>query len=255
MPAPQTGSPMTYMLNGRQYIVVAISGGNYSGELVAFRLPQEVTTTAQLIDRVRVAGSARARCFARGTRSVYMGRVAQSGPAVMLRLRWPVLGRPARAVAHDIPNDVIVQAFLKPEGQRLRFLVRVPLEAMRDVVIPAARGPASSTSRAQKMRYARRQLSGSREKSRCTRKTTRLPVPELVAVRVSLPSDRSFQAYETALAHITGPPLTDDNELPVEQGLLDAWIEYPIAVRSVPFCDQPRTAAPGAARHDCRFGC
>jgi len=30
---------MTYMLNGRQYIVVAISGPNYPGELVAFRLP------------------------------------------------------------------------------------------------------------------------------------------------------------------------------------------------------------------------
>jgi quinoprotein glucose dehydrogenase len=41
MPAPQSGSPMTYQLNGRQYIVVAISGGNYSGELVAYRLPQE----------------------------------------------------------------------------------------------------------------------------------------------------------------------------------------------------------------------
>jgi quinoprotein glucose dehydrogenase len=39
MPAPQSGSPMTYMLNGQQYIVVAISGGNYSGELLAFRLP------------------------------------------------------------------------------------------------------------------------------------------------------------------------------------------------------------------------
>lgn len=39
MPAPQTGSPMTYMLNGRQYLVVAISGGTYSGELLAFRLP------------------------------------------------------------------------------------------------------------------------------------------------------------------------------------------------------------------------
>jgi quinoprotein glucose dehydrogenase len=37
--APQSGSPMTYMLDGRQYIVVAISGGNYSGEYVAFRLP------------------------------------------------------------------------------------------------------------------------------------------------------------------------------------------------------------------------
>ena len=39
MPAPQTGSPMTYMLNGRQYLVVAISGGSYSGELLALRLP------------------------------------------------------------------------------------------------------------------------------------------------------------------------------------------------------------------------
>ncbi|MBI2186894.1 MAG: pyrroloquinoline quinone-dependent dehydrogenase [Acidobacteria bacterium] len=46
MPAPQTGSPMTYMLNGRQYIVVAIAGGNYSAELLAFRLPQEATTTS-----------------------------------------------------------------------------------------------------------------------------------------------------------------------------------------------------------------
>ena len=40
MPAPQSGSPMTYMVNGQQYIVVAISGNNYPGELVAFRLPQ-----------------------------------------------------------------------------------------------------------------------------------------------------------------------------------------------------------------------
>ena len=41
MPAPQTGSPMTYMLNGRQYLVVAISGAGYSGELVAFTVPQK----------------------------------------------------------------------------------------------------------------------------------------------------------------------------------------------------------------------
>ena len=40
MPAPQTGSPMTYMLGGVQYIVVAIGGGNYSAELLAFRLPR-----------------------------------------------------------------------------------------------------------------------------------------------------------------------------------------------------------------------
>jgi quinoprotein glucose dehydrogenase len=40
MPAPQTGSPMTYMVNGRQYIVVAVSGGPYTGEYIAFALPQ-----------------------------------------------------------------------------------------------------------------------------------------------------------------------------------------------------------------------
>ncbi len=41
LPAPQTGSPMTYMLNGRQYIVVAVSGAGYSGELIAFRVPSQ----------------------------------------------------------------------------------------------------------------------------------------------------------------------------------------------------------------------
>ena len=39
MPAPESGSPMTYMHNGKQYIVLAISGANYTGELVAFKLP------------------------------------------------------------------------------------------------------------------------------------------------------------------------------------------------------------------------
>ncbi|MBI3262154.1 MAG: PQQ-binding-like beta-propeller repeat protein [Acidobacteria bacterium] len=45
MPAPQSGSPMTYSVNGKQYIVVAISGGAYSGEYLAFSLPASETTT------------------------------------------------------------------------------------------------------------------------------------------------------------------------------------------------------------------
>ena len=39
MAAPQSGSPMTYLADGKQYIVNAISGGSYSGEYVAFTLP------------------------------------------------------------------------------------------------------------------------------------------------------------------------------------------------------------------------
>src|SRR4029077_4799178 len=40
MPGAQTGGPMTYMLNGRQYLVVAVSGAVLPGQLMAFTLPQ-----------------------------------------------------------------------------------------------------------------------------------------------------------------------------------------------------------------------
>ena len=39
MPAPQSGSPMTYAVDGKQYIIIAVSGGAYSGEYIAFSLP------------------------------------------------------------------------------------------------------------------------------------------------------------------------------------------------------------------------
>jgi len=39
MPAPQSGSPMSYMVDGKQYIIVAVSGGSYSGEYIAYALP------------------------------------------------------------------------------------------------------------------------------------------------------------------------------------------------------------------------
>jgi quinoprotein glucose dehydrogenase len=47
MPAPQSGSPMTYSVDGRQYIIVAISGGAYSGEYLAFALPQNELKPSQ----------------------------------------------------------------------------------------------------------------------------------------------------------------------------------------------------------------
>jgi glucose dehydrogenase len=46
MPAPQSGSPMTYLADGKQYIIVAVAGGVYSGEYLAFRLPGGATRTS-----------------------------------------------------------------------------------------------------------------------------------------------------------------------------------------------------------------
>jgi quinoprotein glucose dehydrogenase len=49
MPAPVSGSPMTYEWQGRQYIIIAVSGGTYTGEYIAFALPEseEGSTQAQ----------------------------------------------------------------------------------------------------------------------------------------------------------------------------------------------------------------
>ncbi len=138
-----------------------------------------------------------------------------------------VIAASVRPIAHEIPNAVVVQAFLKPEGERLRFLVRVPLEALRDIDVPQREqgyldlARAGDALRAATTVWIARQVALYEE-------DTRLGAPELTAVRVSLPSDRSFQEYDTALDHITGPPLADDIDLYWEQGVLDAWLEYPI---------------------------
>src|SRR5437763_1158736 len=42
----------------------------------------------------------------------------------------------APAIAHDIPNDVTVQAFVKPDGHSLRVVMRLPLKAVMDVEFP-----------------------------------------------------------------------------------------------------------------------
>jgi quinoprotein glucose dehydrogenase len=47
MPAAQSGGPMSYAIDGKQYIIVAISGGNYSGEYVAFSLPASETDASR----------------------------------------------------------------------------------------------------------------------------------------------------------------------------------------------------------------
>src|SRR5688572_12745606 len=51
-----------------------------------------------------------------------------------------ILARTGFPSAHEIPTEVTVHAFIRPEGHRLRLLVRVPLKAMRDVNFPT-RGP------------------------------------------------------------------------------------------------------------------
>src|SRR4029077_14288145 len=72
MPAPQSGSPMTYMLNGKQYIIVAIGGGNYAGELLAFPLPG---CRVSLRSTLRLSTALGLECRARGRKFPLLGVV------------------------------------------------------------------------------------------------------------------------------------------------------------------------------------
>jgi hypothetical protein len=131
------------------------------------------------------------------------------------------------AQAHDIPADVTVQSFLKPEGHTLRFLVRVPMKAMRDIEFPK-RGPGYlDLDRVDEYLRdgAEQWISNFTE---IDEGDTRLPKPKIVDARVSVESDKSFASYEDALAHIMGPRLPSSMELYWDQAMLDVLFEYPI---------------------------
>lgn len=133
----------------------------------------------------------------------------------------------APAVAHDIPRDATVQAFLKPEGQTLRALIRVPLKTIADVEFPRRERDYVDLARIDQALNdaATLLLSSNIELYEGDRL---LAAPRIVSTRMSLESDRSFATYEEALAHVTGPPLPPDTTIFWEQGILDVLFEYPI---------------------------
>ena len=146
---------------------------------------------------------------------------------------------PCAALAHDIPNDVTVQMFVKPEGQHLHILVRVPLKAMRDIIFPQ-RGPGYlDIERTAPLLpgAAKLWIAGFFE---TYEGDALLPNPQVRATRISLPSDFSFSSYETAFAHVIGPQLPDSTDVIWDQTLLDVLFDSPIHSDRARFSIQPR---------------
>jgi hypothetical protein len=154
------------------------------------------------------------------------------------------LALPFGAAAHDIPNDLTVQVFLKPQGDRLRLLVRVPLKAIRDVVFPE-RGPGYlDLERTAPMLPDAATLWIS-DFIELFEGESRLPgKPRVAAARLSLESDRSFESYDEALAHIAGN-LSGATNIVWNQTLLDVWFEYPIHSDRSRFSIHPELARLG----------
>lgn len=161
----------------------------------------------------------------------------------MLKTRWVRLAAlallvPFRVFAHDAPNDVTVRAFLKPAGQTLRLLVRAPMAAMQDVVLPErGRGfldfdhAGSLLPPAVKVWLT--------DAIDVYEEGTLLPKPRVEKIRIALESDKSFLTYEQALKHFSDPELTNDTNVVWNQTFVDVWFEYAIQSETAAFSIQP----------------
>ena len=143
------------------------------------------------------------------------------------------------AGAHEIPTDVVVQSYVKPDAQNVTLLLRVPLEAMRDVDVPlrgaayvdiAAAGPfLEDAAEIWLANFIAVYADGER-----------LERFSIDGVRLALPSDRSFTNYDDALAAVVGEPLAADTDVPVNQALLDVLIRYPVRAEAEDIAIDPQ---------------
>jgi hypothetical protein len=134
-----------------------------------------------------------------------------------------VFSAPARA--HDIPDEIVLHGFVKPEGDRLHFLVRVPLIMLLSMNLPK-RGPGFlDLARIDERLQAA--AAATAKEIELYENGVRL-TPGRAVARISPPSDRSFEAYAGALANIEGPKLPESADVFWNQGFFDAHLEYPI---------------------------
>jgi hypothetical protein len=117
--------------------------------------------------------------------------------------------------------------FVKPEARRLRLLARVPMASINDIGWPQTPTGMLDLTRADPELRRAVQVALV-DATQVYEGGRRLADPQIVAVMASLPSDPSFESYETALAHVTGPPLPPATEFVAVQGMLDALLEYDI---------------------------
>jgi hypothetical protein len=152
-----------------------------------------------------------------------------------------LLGVPSVDFAHDIPASVRVFVFVHPAGRNLRVVIRAPLEAMRDVNFPLNGPGYLDIARATPLLSdaARVWLA---DDLHLYENDAPLGDARIVAARVSLPSDRSFTSFDSAVAHVTAAPLDTATLLMWKQAMLDVVLDYRIASDSSRFSIDPSLA-------------
>jgi HupE/UreJ protein len=158
-------------------------------------------------------------------RNLAASRVARRIFGALIALCFMSATHPA--TAHDIPSDATVQMFFKPAGNHLNILVRVPLKTMRDVDFPE-RGQGYLDFDHVDPALRECATLWVSDFIDVYENDARLPKPQVAETRLSLESDPSFASYDRALAHVTGPKLTNQTAIFWDQLMLDVLFEYPI---------------------------
>lgn len=172
------------------------------------------------------------------------GRRAAALPVVLLITLLAgvaLLWRPRVVEAHEIPERVAITLLARPDGDRLRLLVRVPLESMRDVIFPLrADGTLALADIAPFLQEAIGVwlVPG----IRIFENGQPLGEGQVIASRLAAPGDGSFARFDEALRAVTNAPLPDTAHVRFEQALLDVQLEYPIAQASSRFAIEPELA-------------
>jgi hypothetical protein len=178
-----------------------------------------------------------------------IAEIAATQAAGGLHVRWLAFGAVLVAAwlplaqAHEVPSDVTVRLLVRAEADRATVLVRVPLEAMQDITFPTVGPGYLDVPRAAPQLRDAAQLWVA-DNIDLYEGERRLPLA-IVAVRASIPSDRSFAEYESALAHFSAAPLPAGLDLPWQQALLDVHLEAPIESASSLFSLEARTGRLG----------
>ena len=119
-----------------------------------------------------------------------------------------------------------MHAFVKPEGERLHLLLRVPLVLQPNLDLPRRGAGFIDLERADA--HLERAAAATAGAFEIRADGEPLPAPLRSARRVTPPSDRSFESYEKALALIEGPPLPAAIDVMWDRGYLDFHFEYPL---------------------------
>jgi hypothetical protein len=143
--------------------------------------------------------------------------------------------------AHEIPADLTLQAFVRPEGSTLRMLVRVPLASMRDYNFTTREPGYLELDHANTLIFdaATEWIANYLDMYEGTQP---LGDPEVAAARIAIPGDRAFRSYELAIENVRAEPLALGTELPLQQAMLDVLLEWPIQSEASDFSMDPRVA-------------